>query len=360
MRTIKPVEARGKYVIFEGKKLLNLCSNDYLGISADDDLRSRFLADFTRSGGAISLPSARLLSGNSPVYDELETLLAQGLGRERALLFNSGYHANVGIYSSLAGSGDAVFCDRLNHASIIDGIKLSGAKLIPFKHLDYTDLRAKLEKYRAQYKKAIISTESLFSMDGDFFDLEALTSLKKEFDCTLIVDEAHSFGIFGNKSWGLVANSPCGSDVDLIMATFGKAIGSYGAFCVSNGETINHLINNARPFIFSTVFPQISAAFAKFVLEEGNLPARAAKLHKTVEKLGEKSHIIPRILGEDAAAVKASEILIQEGFYALPIRYPTVARGASRIRFSLTSLITHQEVEKAFKALTNIETDCSI
>ena len=353
MRSVKTLAQDGKYVIFESpdgpKRLLNLCSNDYLGVAADEDLREKFLTDFTRSKAAISLPSARLLSGNSSVYDELEKLLAREVGHEKALLFNSGYHANVGIYSSLAGFGDVVFCDRLNHASIIDGIKLGGAKLIPYGHLDYEDLKAKLKKYRAQYKKAIIATESLFSMDGDFCDLDALLALKKEFDCFLIVDEAHSFGI----------SATC-AGADLTMATFGKAIGSYGAFCAGDEAVIHHLVNHARPFIFSTVFPQISAAFTKFVLEEGNLPARAAKLQEIITALGEKSHIIPRILGEDAVAVKASEALMQEGFYALPIRYPTVKKGSARIRLSLTSLITLQEVEKALKVLTNLETACKL
>ena len=349
-RSIKPIEVEGKYIVFEGRRLLNLCSNDYLGIGADEALRKKFLDEFVRSKRAISLPSARLLSGNSSVYTELETLLAKQTNREKALLFNSGYHANVGIYSSLVGAQDVVFCDRLNHASIIDGIKLGGAKLIPFKHLDYEDLKSKLKKYRQKYRKAIISTESLFSMDGDFFDLGTLVELKKEFNCALVVDEAHSFGVWG---YGLVANSPLNSEVDLIMATFGKAIGSYGAFCVSDEATIKHLVNNARPFIFSTVFPQISASFADFVLREGDLSTRAQTLRETFLKLNKKSHIIPHILGEDSTALKASEMLIKEGFYALPIRYPTVAKGSARIRLSLTSLITPQEVEKALKILTN-------
>lgn len=346
-RQIKPIIQNGKFITLEGKKLLNLSSNDYLSIGADDALREEFLNSYD---GQISIPSARLLSGTNEVYLELENLLSKKINTEKTLLFNSGYHANVGIYSTLVGADDVVFCDKLNHASIIDGIKLGGAKLIPFKHLNYDDLREKLKKYRKNFKKAIISTESLFSMDGDFFRPNELIELKKEFNCLLIIDEAHSFGVFG-EGFGLCSELNLAGEIDLIMATFGKAIGSYGAFCTGKEFLIDYLVNFSRPFIFSTVFPQISASFAKFVLEKGDLKIRAEKLQNLVKKIKTKSYIIPIILGENNKAVETSKNLMNEGFYTLPIRYPTVSKNTARIRISLNSSIEHPEIEKLFKML---------
>lgn len=361
MRSIKPTTCDGKYIIYEGKRLINLNSNDYLGVAGDTALRKRFLKEYYEKNGAISLASARLLTGTSPVYDDLEDFLVHKLAQggntqknssinsqkalQKALLFNSGYHANVGIYSSLMGLGDVVFCDKLNHASIIDGIKLGGAKLIPFKHLDYEDLRVKLQKYRAQFKRAIIATESLYSMDGDFFDPAALSKLKKEFDCLLFVDCAHSFCV---SHYDAIVQT---TEVDLIMGTFGKALGSYGAFCVSDENTIRHLINNARSFIFSTTFPEITAAFTKYVFENGELETRSEKLHALTEALGVKSHIIPIILGGDKKAVQASQTLIEHGFYALPICYPTVSKNSSRVRISLNPAFHKDEVKQAIEIL---------
>lgn len=305
---------------------INLNSNDYLGIAADEDFKRNFLKEYT---GKLSNPSSRLLS-NDKVYDELEKTLQKKLGLESVLLFNSGYHANIGIYGTFAKDGDVVFCDRLNHASIIDGIKLGGAKLIPFKHLNYGDLREKLKKYRSKYKKAIISSETLFSMDGDFADVEKLKELKKEFDCLLFIDEAHSFGIIAQQYEG----------IDLTMGTFGKAIGSYGAFCAGNAVLIDYLTNFARPFIFSTTFPPISAAFTKYALEQ-DLSKRAEGLFYLAKSVREElglcgeSYIIPVILGKNEYAQDMSEELIKKGFYTLPIRYPTVTKGTARLRLSL-------------------------
>lgn len=356
LREVKPLIQDGRYVILNGKKLLNLCSNDYLGISTDTALKEDFLNYYTKNKDSISIPAARLLSGTSPVYDDLEKFLAKKLNCEKTLLFNSGYHANLGIFSTLAGSDDIVFCDKLNHASIIDGIRLGGAKLVPFKHLDYEDLRGKLEKYRKNYKKAIIATESLFSMDGDFFDLEKLIDLKKEFDCLLIVDEAHSFGVFGGGR-GLVSQLNLTNEVDLIMATFGKAIASYGAFCAGKEYLIDYLINFSRPFIFSTVFPQISAAFTKYVFENGELEVRAKKLHDLTKGLKIKSYILPVILGENHQAVVASRLLSENGFYALPIRYPTVPKNSARIRISMNSLNEKKEIEEAVKIIMSVRNE---
>lgn len=353
-RNIKNIIQDGKYIFLNGKKLLNFSSNDYLGISSDVQLRKDFLEEYTLSGGKISNPSARLLCGTNFVYKELEEFLAKIFNKDKALIFNSGYHGNVGVYSSLLNSGDIVFIDKLNHASIIDGIKLSGAKIIPYKHLDYDDLKLKLIRYRKKYNKAVISSETLFSMDGDIADINKLADLKDEFDTLLFIDEAHSFGVYGG-GIGAAKEQNALHRADLILATFGKAVGSYGAFVVGDEVLIDYLINFARSFIFSTTLPEISVAFSCYVLKnvilkDNVLQDKLFLLNNLLrEKLGRfdivgESYIVPLILGENERAVNFSDKLIENGFYILPIRYPTVAKNTARLRISLNSGMDKEDI----------------
>ncbi len=358
LRTVKNIVQDGKYVIFENKKLLNLSSNDYLSISIDNNIKDNFLSSYK---GKIQNPSARLLSGSNKIYNELEEKLKTILNKESSLLFNSGYHANVGIYSSLLNKDDVVFIDKLNHASIIDGIKLSGAKLIPFNHLDYQNLEEKLVKYRKNYKNSIISTETLFSMDGDFSDIKKLVELKNKHDSFLIADEAHTFGVYG-KGRGYVFESNLINEVDLIMGTFGKAIGSYGAFAAGNKILIDYLINYARSFIFSTALPEISVQFTNYVidnyiLDKDKLQNKLFDItnythqkFKNLNILG-TSYIIPVLTKDSKLALELSNKLIKEGFYILPIRYPTVKKGLERIRVSLNPSITKDEIDKLYSII---------
>ncbi len=360
-RNLKPLEISSKYVLQDNKKLLNLSSNDYLGISTNIEARKEFLKTYDLS---LSVPSARLLCANTNSYVKLEKLLCEKFLKQSALLFNSGYHANVGIYSSLAKKGDAVFCDKLNHASIIDGIRLGGSDLIPFKHVNYEDLEAKLIRYREKYNNVIISSEALFSMDGDFCDIKKLVELKEKYNAILIIDEAHSFGVYG-AGLGFCAQEKLTDRVDLIMGTFGKAIGSYGAFCVGDKILIDYLTNFARPFIFSTVFPQISAEFAYFVLKEyifstdflsKKLLILKDYVHKELSGLNilGSSYIIPVVMGENQKAIRASNFLYDNGFYCLPIRYPTVAKNSARLRISLSSAIEFDDLNLLFELLYRI------
>lgn len=359
-RSLNALEIEGKYVIQNNRRLLNLSSNDYLGISTYKDVGQEFLKNYDKP---LSVPSARLLCANTTSYEKLEELLKNKFNKEAALLFNSGYHANVGIYSALAKKGDVVFCDRLNHASIIDGIHLGGADLIPFKHANYEDLESKLIRYSKKYANVIISTEALFSMDGDFCDIKKLVELKEKYGAILIVDEAHSFGVYGG-GLGFCAQEGMLDKVDLIMATFGKAVGSYGAFCVGCKVLIDYLINFSRSFIFSTVFPQISAEFAYFVLQNyifssDKFQNKLLKLTDIVHKrlcglniLG-SSYIVPVVLGENQKALELSKTLMDKGFYCLPIRYPTVAKNSARLRISLSAAIEQADLEPLFALLLN-------
>lgn len=360
-RSLKPLKIEGKYVFQNGKKLLNLSSNDYLGISTRGDIRHEFLESYNEP---LSVPSARLLCANTEVYEELEFLLARSFKKESALLFNSGYHANVGIYSALAQRGDVVFCDKLNHASIIDGIRLGGADLIPFKHLNYEDLEHKLKTRRNKYNNAIISSEALFSMDGDFCDTEKLVELKEKYGAILVIDEAHSFGVYGG-GLGWAAQTGGLDNVDLIMATFGKAVGSYGAFCVGDKILTDYLTNFARSFIFSTVFPQVSAAYATYVLKNHifKTSLSADKLLELKDYMHSKladfnilgsSHILPVVFGENKKALEASRMLYDKGFYSLAIRYPTVAKNTARLRISLNSAIEKADLVPLLECLWSL------
>lgn len=344
LRKIPQIESKsdGKIVV-DGKEYINFASNDYLGISTKKALRDEFLknADYL-----LSTASARLLSGSSPEYSALEKTVADLWGKEAALIFNTGYQCNLGVISALVGKDDVVFSDKLNHASIIDGMQLAKGEFIRYRHFDYDNLEKLLESKRRQYKRAIIVTESVFSMDGDVVDLDRLIELKKKYDCLLMVDEAHAFCCYGDNFAGLSK----GRDVDIITATFGKAVGSFGAFCVSSEAIISYLINKARSFIFSTSIPPLNIAWSNWLLTEKRsfLEAQKAKLseltssvHGLMESRGietvSNSHIIPIIIGENEKTVKVSEKLRSLGFYIPAIRPPTVPEGTSRLRISLSA-----------------------
>ena len=354
-RKLISLKKDGKYIFEGNKKYLNLSSNDYLGIAEDRKILKKFLkiADFSMGAA-----SSRLLTGSSYVYAKLECLLSALYRKDRSLIFDSGYHANTGIMSALLSKKDVVFCDKLNHASILDGIKLSEAKMFRYKHLDYNHLEELLQKNRNDYETAIIVTESLFSMDGDIADLNKLIELKNKYNAILVVDEAHAFGVYGNRGLGLAEEQNCIEDIDLIVGTFGKAIGSMGAFCTGHEVLINYLINKCRPLIFSTAIPEINIAFSYYVITEviPNLKKERKELIKTSAKLRESlvsyglkttgsSHIVPVILGENQTAVNVSKELINNGYYLLPVRYPTVATNSARIRISLRADISCEDIE---------------
>ena len=276
----------------------------------------------------------------------LENLISNLFGTEKTLLFNSGYHANVGINSSIADSGDVIFSDKLNHASIIDGMKLSGGDFFRYKHRDYENLEKLLKEKRNKYKRAIIVSESVFSMDGDIVNIDKIIELKNKYNCLLMIDEAHAFCAYGKTLSGI----SYGKDVDIVTATFGKSLGSFGAFCVSNKAIIDYLINKARSFIFSTSIPPINIAWTNWILTEkyNYIVSQKQKLeeitnfaHKNLKDNGirtvSESHIIPIIIGDNEKTLNASEKLKSLGYYIPAIRPPTVPIGTSRLRISLTA-----------------------
>lgn len=345
-RNIKNFDAKDeKYIFYNGQKLVNLSSNNYLGFADNKKITKEFLnevGDKYSFGSA----SARLLTGTLPVYKELEDLISQLFRKEKTLLFNSGYHANVGINSCIASKGDVIFSDKLNHASIIDGMRLSEGKFFRFPHKNMEALEKLLTRERKNFNNAIIVSESVFSMDGDIADIEKLVELKEKFNCILVLDEAHAFGVFGQNGLGVTEKLGITDKVDLIIGTFGKAIGSMGAFATGSQTLVDYLTNKARSFIFSTALPPINIAFSKWIIEN-KLPQTLEKRQRMLsigQKAGSESHIIPVIIGGNKETVDTCEILFHNGFFTLPIRPPTVPEGTSRLRLSLTTDITEKEL----------------
>ena len=344
MREIPNIQNKsdGK-IIIDNKEYKNFASNDYLGISTKIGLQKEFLES---TNSLLSSASARLLTGSSPEYKELESTISRLFNKEAALIFNTGYQCNLGVISALNTKGNVVFSDKLNHASIIDGMQLSKGEFYRYKHLDYENLENLLKSKRSQYKRAIIISESVFSMDGDVADINKLVELKNKYNCLLMLDEAHAFCAYGAS----LAGAAQGLDIDIITATFGKAVGSFGAFCVSNQTIISYLINKSRSFIFSTSIPPLNIAWSNWLLttkldylieQKNKLQGITVKSHDLLKQQGIKttsdSHIIPIIIGSNSETIKVSEYLKSKGFYIPAIRPPTVPEGSSRLRISLTA-----------------------
>ena len=352
-RQVHNIEQKhGKFLSINGKELLNFSSNDYLNLSTDKNLINEFLEKYKGINEFIfSSTSSRLLTGTSSCYKKLERNLAKLFKKEACLLFNTGYQCNLGVVSSLVNRDDVIFSDKLNHASIIDGMKLSGTDFYRYRHFDYENLEELLIKHRNNYKKAIIISESVFSMDGDIADIKKLVELKKKYNCILMIDEAHAFGIFGDNLAGISDQKNLLDEVDIITATLGKSLAGMGAFCVSNKTIINYLINKANSFIFSTALPSINIMWSNFLLEEHFelLKEKAEKLktliyeaHKLLNDNG-TTQIVPIIIGSNDKTIKLAEQLQSKGFYILPVRPPTVPVNTSRLRLSLTADITIDE-----------------
>lgn len=357
LRRLPEVRHQGKWIEKEGKKMLNLSSNDYLGLASRIDLRDSFLARLQETDLPLSSSSSRLLTGNFSIYEELEQQMCKAFGREATLLFNSGYHANTGILPALADRRTLILADKLVHASIIDGILLSGAPFQRYKHNNYEHLEQLLSKTSGQYEQTIIVTESIFSMDGDIADLQQLVRLKENYpDVMLYVDEAHAIGVRGENGLGIAEEQNCIGDIDFLVGTFGKALASMGAYLLCSKTIREYLVNTMRPLIFSTALPPAQIAWTCFLFDRlPEFTAERQQLSQTSRLLatalqgkgGEisNSHIIPFIIGENEACIQKALQLQRKGFYCLPVRPPTVPQGTARIRFSLTASIDTEDIK---------------
>ena len=342
---------------------VNFCSNDYLGLAEDSRLKLAVLEaveESARVGGT----GSRLLSGHDPVWNELEEQFASFVGTEAALFFSSGYAANLGLLSAVLGKDDIVFSDALNHASLIDGIRLSGVRRIIYPHCDLNVLEKELRAHEHETRRKIIVTESVFSMDGDIVDLRAMRNLAAIYGASLVVDEAHATAVHGPGGAGIVAQAGLAEEVLAVVHTCGKALASAGGFVCGSKVLREFLINHAPTLIFSTAMPayiagQIRAAlrFAKgmdaerkLLLDRSNLLATelsAAGCHTPARH----SQIIPVILGSNEDAVSAAKFLQEQGFAVRAIRPPTVPVGSARLRLSLTTRLTHEHIMAVLAAL---------
>lgn len=356
LRSLPLIEPQGKWIIREGRKMLNLSSNDYLGLSRDRQLRKEFLTRAMEEYLPLSSTSSRLLTGNYPAYTELEKLLASAYGKESALVFNSGYHANVGILPALADKETLILADKLVHASLIDGIRLSGATYKRFRHEDYEQAEQILQASVRTYKRIILVTESIFSMDGDIADLHRLVRLKQEYPNVLLyVDEAHAIGVRGKTGLGIAEESGTLPDIDLLVGTFGKALASMGAFVACSRLLHDVLVNRMRPLIFSTALPPLQVAWTSYLFQllphmeerRKHLQRLSASVAQALQGKGgeiSSSHIIPYIVKDSEDCLRLAEFLQRKGFYCLAIRPPTVPQGTARLRLSITADLDEENI----------------
>ncbi len=338
---------------------IDFSSNDYLGIATRADLRQEFFSAHDPRDLLMSASASRLLARTQTAFDDFEKSLRDAYGRS-ALIFNSGYHANTGLVSALATKDYTILADKLVHASIIDGIKLSGAPFERFRHNDMRHLALLAEKISSQGRKLLIIVESVYSMDGDRAPLREIAEIKRKHDGALLyVDEAHAVGVEGPGGLGLVmAMGDQAADVDVIVGTLGKALGSTGAFAIMDDTFRSWAINRARSFIFSTALPPVTAQWSKFVFEKSlgmdsersHLKALGNALGRTLRN-GSNSHIQPYMLGNPHAAVEMSKALASDGFDVLPIRTPTVPPGTDRLRLSLSAALSIDDVEALGRAI---------
>lgn len=345
-----------------GERLLNMAGNDYLGVASDAALREEFLSAQMSGESELGSSASRLLTGDFPEYQHLERVLRDLYGTQAALLFNSGYHANVGILPALSDKRTLILADKLVHASVIDALKLCDAKWERFAHNDMVHLRRLVEKYHGAFDQIIIVTEAVFSMDGDLAKVAEIVAIKREFAGVMIyVDEAHSFGVRGTSGLGVCEELGCISDVDILVGTFGKGIGSMGAFVVCSELIREVLVNRMRSLIFSTALPPITVAWSAYVIERltefgdrrAHLKCLSEMLAKAIGSSSE-SNIIPMVVGENSEALRVAERLREYGFYAPAVRPPTVPVGAARIRFSLSAAMSVEDIERLIVAIKEI------
>ena len=334
-------------------------SNNYLDLANDPEVKAAACEALEQYG--VGAGGSRLTTGTGPFHVRLEEELARFKGREAALVFNTGYMANVGIISALMGRGDVIFSDQLNHASIIDGCRLSGAEVVVYRHNDMADLEDKLRVH--QGRKGLIVSDGVFSMDGDLLPLPQLVELAKRYGVRTMIDEAHATGVVGATGRGTEEYYHMEGSVDVLMGTLSKAVGSEGGFVCGSAELIQYLINKSRSFIFSTALsPVTMAAGLRGLQKIQEEPQRVAQLRDNMaflcRELGRygfpaqsDSAILPIVVGEEKKAMAAMEALKERGYYVSAIRYPTVARGSARLRVALMSSHTREELAGLAQAL---------
>ena len=354
---------QGPRVLLDGRPVLLLCSNNYLGLADHPRVREAAAEAAMRYGAGSG--ASRLVSGNMTIHRRLEEQLCEFERADACVLMGSGYLANAGVISALAREGDVVFSDALNHASIVDGCRLARAETFVYDHCDPDHLEWGLRQ--AEGRGSLIVTDGVFSMDGDVAPLPEIVELAQRFDARVMVDEAHGTGCVGPEGRGAVADAGLEGEVDVIVGTLGKALGSYGAYVACDKPIAEYLVNSARTLIFSTALPPpaVAAALASLELLRAQ-PRRVDKLQRNAAVLREalaergidcgdsETQIVPLVVGDAAAAVQASERALERGVFAQAIRPPTVPEGSSRLRLAVMASHTKTELRDAAETLSKV------
>ncbi|MBS0150575.1 MAG: 8-amino-7-oxononanoate synthase [Nitrospira sp.] len=362
-RSLSPLNsATGPIVNYAGRTVILLSSNDYLGLATHPEVVQAAVEATERYGTGSG--ASRLVSGTLPPHASLETALARFKGAEASLVFGAGYLVNVGVIPNLIGRGDLIIADRLCHASLIDGCRLSQADFRVFRHGDCAHLQALLRR-RSGTRRTLIITEGLFSMDGDVAPLADLVGLAERYDAMLYVDDAHGTGIMGTTGRGTIEQFGLEGRIPFHMGTLSKALGSYGAYVVGSNDFVQYLLNTARSFIFTTALPPAMAAAASAAIaiverepeRRDRLWANRQYLFKELRDRGFRltptvSPILPVLIGDAAKASAFADRLLAHGVYAPAIRPPTVPDGTSRIRFTVTAAHTTDQLDEALRAVT--------
>ena len=356
----------GRNIQINQQSMLNLSSNDYLGLASNLHLREQFFDETPNEHRIMSSSSSRLLTGNFPEYEQLENSLSDAFHGRAALLFNSGYHMNIGILPALSDSKTLILADKLVHASLIDGIRLSTAKYLRYRHNDLNHLIQLLQKYHVDesFDRIIIVTESIFSMDGDESDLSELVRIKQQFNKVMLyVDEAHAIGVRGEQGLGCAEQYDVVDEIDFLVGTFGKALASVGGYLMCHPIVREYLINAMRPLIFSTAQPPICMAWTHFIFQKAlklstqrqHLHAISQSLQHTIQHKGfecpSTSHIVPVIIGDSQKTVEKAKQLQHAGFYIMPVRPPTVPKNSSRLRICLNTQIDQTDLDQLVEML---------
>ncbi|MEM8529300.1 MAG: 8-amino-7-oxononanoate synthase [Chloroflexota bacterium] len=354
------------WVTINGQRLLNLSSNNYLGLATHPDVQRATATAITHGCGA---GASRLITGTTPQHEQLETRLAHFKGMERALLFTSGYTANLGVIATIVGAGDLIFSDALNHASLIDGCRLSRATCHVYPHCDVVALEQLLAQaaHTHQHQQRLVVTDTVFSMDGDLAPLTNIARLCQQYDALLFVDEAHATGCIGPGGRGLVAELGLEDQVTLTMSTLSKALGNMGAFVAGPAILIEYLINFARSFIFTTALPPTIAAASLAALNTlehaphlvQQVQQHAAFLRSGLQELGfntltSETHIVPILVGDSATTLEMAAALREEGLCVVAIRPPTVPPETARLRACVMASHTEDDLTYALAAFERV------
>ncbi|HYL66524.1 MAG TPA: aminotransferase class I/II-fold pyridoxal phosphate-dependent enzyme [Nitrosopumilaceae archaeon] len=341
-RKLQDNRVQGQYILFKKKKLVNLCSNDYLGLGNDKIPNMQLQS------------SSRLVAGNDISFSMLEKKLARHKSKESALIFPTGYMANLGSIPPLTQKGALVLSDELNHASIIDACRLSGARIVVYRHNDIADLEKKI---RQKADRKFIVTEGVFSMNGDFAELKKISEIAGKNNATLVLDDAHGDFVTGHDGKGSAEHFGVANKIDVYVSSLSKGLGAFGGYVASRTEVRDLIVNISRPFIYTSALPSflVELALERFSSKREKHRKKLWKNIKMMQKgldsigyaFNSSSHIIPIIIGSEKKVMEFGKYLFDNGIFAQPIRYPTVTLGSARIRISVTALLAEENIEKS-------------